>query len=151
MVQGRPDGEELGLQEEKPLSPFLDWKCHSAPALRSLRECGQGPPPPRGRLSHLRPEALPHCSPAEGLKDITQRVISPYTPPRGYPEPGGDFPLGCHPPNRCPGPHLNPKILGPSFLYCSTKASQNFQPGGCRTDETTLFPALAEQKTPPRG
>ena len=43
----------------------------------SQSPCSQEPEgtwagPPRGRLSHLRPEALPHCSPAEGLKDMTQ-------------------------------------------------------------------------------
>ena len=71
-VQQTLDGEEHGLQGGLGhVSPAFDWEFPKVLALRSL---GGSPRP-----SHLRPEALPHCSTAEGLKR-QDRVISAHTP-----------------------------------------------------------------------
>lgn len=76
------------------------------------------------RPSHLRPEALPHCSAAEGLKDRqSHQCPHPVTPTvTAYPA-------------RCPAHDLNPNNPRLSLLSLSTKARQAFQPGDCWGEE----------------
>lgn len=109
VVHGRAAGEELGLKKHRPLTPFLHQKWHM-----TLPSGAPGAWAGPSRAScHLRPEALPHRSTAEGLKD-TQGGLSVPKPASSNPE--SHLP-GWHTPN---GPHLNPTTR-PSALHCRTE------------------------------
>ena len=68
---------------------------------------------PRARLHHLRSEALPHCSPAEGLKDITQEGYQSPPPTQKLPGARRIFPWDGTHRHGCPRPHVHLKSLGP--------------------------------------